>query len=238
MFTYPVSYSFVVAFHPCLNLENIFVVRSFNHLFESLVDVGYLSEEMLPYFDPVTASQLKHCAITVFNKKERFSLSEMFSCELKFVIDLLKKWLADKFFKRFRELDYFTKQKFKNENPINWSKTNCVICGFRLSTNLSYFPNEKLETFLDNVIAKEHTFIRNIYDHDEIQMSKPISTIENYHVAFKKMLHATSQLNSSYPSESDIENIMDNCVVEFLEETNSMTLLKLFLKFQTRKSKY
>ena len=45
---YPVSYSFVVAFHPCLNMDKIFVVRSFNQSFESLVDVAYLSEEMLP----------------------------------------------------------------------------------------------------------------------------------------------------------------------------------------------
>ena len=93
------------------------------------------------------ARQLKDCATAVFNKKERFSLSEMFSCELELVIDLLKKWLADKFFKKFRELDYFTKQRFKSENPINWSQTNCVICGFRLSTKLMRFPNEKLETF-------------------------------------------------------------------------------------------
>ena len=93
------------------------------------------------------ARQLKDCAIAVFNKKERFSLSEMFSCELELVIDLLKKWLADKFFKKFRELDYFTKQRFKSENPINWSQTNCVICGFHLSTKLMCFPNEKLETF-------------------------------------------------------------------------------------------
>ena len=69
---YLVSYSFVVAFHPCLNLEKIFLVGSFNHSFEFLVDVGYLSEEMLLYFDPITARQLKDCAIAVFNKKERF----------------------------------------------------------------------------------------------------------------------------------------------------------------------
>ena len=78
-----------------------------------------LPGKMLPYFDPITARKLKDCAIAVFYKKERFSLSKMFSCELKFVTDLLKKSLADKFFKRFRELDYFTKQRFKSENPIN-----------------------------------------------------------------------------------------------------------------------
>ena len=68
-------------------------------------------------------------------------------------------------------------------------------------------------------------------------MSKPISTIENYHVAFKKMLHATSLLNSSYPSESDIENIMDNCVVEFLEETNFNNFAEVFLEIPNTKIK-
>ena len=81
----------MVAFHPCLNLVKIFAVRSFNHSFESLVDVGYLPEEMLPYFDLITERQLKDCAMAVFNKKETFTLSEMFLCELKLVIDLLKK---------------------------------------------------------------------------------------------------------------------------------------------------
>ena len=162
----------------------------------------------------------------------------MFWCELKFVIDLLKNWLADKLFKRFRELDYFTKQKFKNENPINWSKTNCDVCGFCLSTNVSYFPNEKLETFLDHVIVKEHAFIRNIYDHDEIKILKPISTIENYHVAFKKMLHVSSLLKSSYSSESDIESIMNDCIVEFLEGTNFNDFPEFLLNFKYENQKY
>ena len=43
----------------------------------------------------------------------------MFFCELKFVIDLLKKWLADIYFRRVKEIDYFKKQNFKRENPIN-----------------------------------------------------------------------------------------------------------------------
>ena len=37
----------------------------------------------------------------------------MFSYELKFVIDLLKKWLAGKYFRRYKELDFFSKLKFK-----------------------------------------------------------------------------------------------------------------------------
>ena len=52
---YPVEYAFVVAFHPDLNIEKIFVVRSFNHTFEQSNDVGYLSDEILPYFYLITA---------------------------------------------------------------------------------------------------------------------------------------------------------------------------------------
>ena len=40
---YQVSYAFVEAFYPCLNIDKIFVMRSFNHTFEQLIDVGYLS---------------------------------------------------------------------------------------------------------------------------------------------------------------------------------------------------
>lgn len=56
---YPVSYAFVVAFHPKLDIEKIFVVRSFKHTLEQLNDVSYLADEMLPYFDPITARETK-----------------------------------------------------------------------------------------------------------------------------------------------------------------------------------
>ena len=106
-----------------------------------------------------------------------------------------------------------------------------------MSTNLSYFPNEKLKNFLDRVIAKEHTFVRNIYDHDEIKMSKPISAIENYHIAFKKMLRVSSLLYSLHSSESDIENIIDDCIVEFLEETAFNDFAEVFLEISNTKIK-
>ena len=37
---YPVSYAFMIAFYPSLNIEKISVVRSFNHTFEQLNDVS------------------------------------------------------------------------------------------------------------------------------------------------------------------------------------------------------
>ena len=84
---YPVSYDFVIAFHSSLNIENVSVVRSFNHTFEQLNDVSYLKDEMLPFLDPITTRELRDCAAAVFIKKTK----------LKFVIDLLKKWLAEIF---------------------------------------------------------------------------------------------------------------------------------------------
>ena len=71
-------------------------MRSFNHTFEQLNDVGYLLDEMLPYFDPIAVQQLRDCMQAVYEKREKFSFGEMFPCELKFVIALLKKWLAEK----------------------------------------------------------------------------------------------------------------------------------------------
>ena len=49
--------------------------------------------------------------MAVHVKKERFSISEMLSCELKFVIDILKEWLSEKYFRRVKELDFFYQTK-------------------------------------------------------------------------------------------------------------------------------
>ena len=52
---YPVSYCLVVAFHPVLRLDRITVLASFNHSFDQLVDISYFSDEMIRYFNPITA---------------------------------------------------------------------------------------------------------------------------------------------------------------------------------------
>ena len=114
---YLVSYALVVAFHLSLNTDRTFVMRSFNYTLDQLNNVGYLLNEMLPYFDSVTAGQLRDCVKAVFEKKHKFSLSEMFSCELKFVTDLLKRWLADKYFRRYKELDFFPSKNLKRKVP-------------------------------------------------------------------------------------------------------------------------
>ena len=51
------------------------------------------------------------------------------------------------------------------------------------------------------------------------------------------MLHVSSLLNSSYSSESDIENIMDDCLVKFLVETNFNDFAEVFLEISKMKIK-
>ena len=82
---------------------------------------------------------------------------------------------------------FCTKKKFKREDPINWNETNCEICGFCQATAASKFRNEKVSTYLDFVMAKEHAFIRNVFDHDELKQSKSIKAYEKYHESSRKM---------------------------------------------------
>ena len=75
---YPVSYAFVVVFYPSLNIEKIFVVRSFNHTFEQLNDASCLKDNMLPFIDPIMTRQLRDCAAAVFTKNKNIPLVKYF----------------------------------------------------------------------------------------------------------------------------------------------------------------
>ena len=169
---------------PLLSLS----IPAFNHTFEQLNDVSYLSNEMLKFFDPITAKQLRDCVRAVFDKKERYSLIEMFSCELKFVIDNCKKRINEKFTRRYLELDLFRKQRFKRDSPIQWVETKCSICNFDLAVGASNGPHEEKMTYFDFVVKKEHSFITNIFDSDELSACYKIKTLKNYFKNFKFFL--------------------------------------------------
>ena len=52
-----------------------------------------------------------------------------------------------------------------------------VICNFHLPTAVSDFPCNKITTYIDFAVHKEHAFMRNIFDQDELKQSIPISKI-------------------------------------------------------------
>ena len=164
--------------HPKLNLDRICVVRSFNHTLEMLNDVSHFSNEMIKHFDPVTAKQLRGCAENVFKKKEKYSLIEMFLCELKFTLDICKKWFDQKFIRRNMELDLLTKQRNRRECPLDWENGRCCICDFDLSLGRANGPESEKMTYLNFVVKKEHGFIRNIFE--DLAECPEINTLENY----------------------------------------------------------
>ena len=112
---YPVSNAFAIAFNPSLNLDQISILRCFNQTFEQLNDISYLSEEMLKFLDPIIAKQLRDWAEAVYEKKESYSLIEMFSCELKFMTDICKKWINTRFMSKNLKLDLFQNRGLKKQ---------------------------------------------------------------------------------------------------------------------------
>ena len=135
---YPISYAFVVAFHPSLNVDSLWcevLITCSNNWIVSVIVWMKCSSILIP--QPYNSWETAH---------KQFLLSKIFSCKLKFVADLLKKWLAKKYFRRYKELDFLSKQKFKMKNPVDWEKSNCVICNFWLSMAASNFPCEKITT--------------------------------------------------------------------------------------------
>ena len=72
--------------------------------------------------------------------------------------------------------------------------------------------------FPDFVIEKKHSFIRNIFDTEDLTLSKNIKTLEKYDASFKKMLRIVVLLNEIYSKDTDVGEISDVCIAEFLDE--------------------
>ena len=84
--------------------------------------------------------------------------------------------------------------------------------------------------YFDFVVRKEHCFISNTFDDNELVNCKEIKTLENYYDNFKLFFQILLLLNSSYSSESDIEDINDNCIVDFVEENEIESFQELYLE--------
>ena len=181
---FAVSYVIIFAFHLYLDIDRVIIERSFGHLREKLTSLNYLTREQLNFKDNKTLLQLRDCALPVADKKDKIAISEMFSTELKFAADSLLKWFNKKF--RSNNLELINKiikielsnkiiKKYEVEHPINWQQDRCCLCSFPLEIRLpSYNVDEKLMSYSNAIIFKEHKFLRNIFSSDELAK---ISTI-------------------------------------------------------------
>ena len=162
------------------------------------------------------AKPLKDAGMKVYEKKSSFVLSEMFSIELKFTIDISLKWFYNIYKSRFIELDMITKQQYEIENKIHWSHTKCVMCDFKLSVGSRFGPENDKLTYFDFVVKEEHLFLRNVYDEDVLQKSGQIKDLKTYYKTFKIFVNCTTLIDKYYTRKSDIYDIDHDCMEHIL----------------------
>ena len=68
-------------------------------------------------------------------------------------------------------------------------------------------------------------------------MSKSIHALEDYHLGFRKMLQIVALLNTDYSRESNIEDVSDGCVAEFVEEMNFDNFYDLYVEIENTQIK-
>ena len=73
-------------------------------------------------------------------------------------------------------------------------------------------------SFLDFLIKKEHAFLRNIYDEEDLQKSKNISNKEIYYDAMLLFIHLRRVAETEIKSSSTFHGIYDEKLKEFLLE--------------------
>ena len=78
---------------------------------------------------------MKDAASVVLAQEKATFLAELFSVKLKFTVDTLNDWFSRIIKSKFFEIDDIKKKTYKNENPINKTKTICFICSFLLDSD-------------------------------------------------------------------------------------------------------
>ena len=101
----------------------------------------------------------------------------MFCCELKFVIDICKKWSYARFKAKTLVLDLTSKTKFKNENKLSYDDP-CVICSFSIGTAIVHGHDSNKLSYYDFVVKKEHKFLRNIFTEKSLSLLQTFVTLK------------------------------------------------------------
>ena len=136
-----------------------------------------------------TAKQLRDAVINVDSKKRGNAIVEMFNIELKFACDILIKWFNFKIKSNNLNIPYVLAIEYSRRNPIT-VETKCCICNFPLDVTPKGLKSEGNEmSYLGFLIKKEHAFIRNIFDENDLRKSKNIVTEKIYHKAMILFIH-------------------------------------------------
>ena len=104
----------------------------------------------------------------------------------------------------------------KKNNEIDWTKTKCCICDFKLNLDLAQGPRSDEMMYLDLVIRKEHLFLRNLFDKDLLNKFEQAKDLATNHENFIRMSNCVWLLCECYAMDSDIEDIVHDCLEHFL----------------------
>ena len=214
-----VSYVIIFAFHPDLEMKRIITERGFGHSIEKLTTIDYLTAEQLKYKDTTTLTQLRDCAISVANKKNKIAISEMFSTELKFASDCLINWFNSKYKNENLQLSNNKRRNYEIENQINWEADKCRICNFPLHIN-PIMPNalKKKMSYGDFFVEKEHKFLRNNFSKEELTSSDAIKNIKSFHEHLSKFLQIVVYLQQSINTMKDFSECFYGELIDFCNE--------------------
>ena len=112
-------------------------------------------------------------------------MTELFSADLKFTINILNNWFSSTIKPKFLELHDNRKYLFIKENPLIPSETTCAICGFLLDVEAN--GNGKLRWY-DLIVDCEHLFLRNIYEEVELKKMK-IYNFSDFYDIFDRLIN-------------------------------------------------
>ena len=142
----------------------------------------------------------------------------MFNTELKFACDVLMCWFNEKFRKTRANLSNADSTQYRRLNPIT-SDTKCVICYFGIEVEpkgLKYKENNM--SYLDFLIKKEYSFLKKIFDENDLKESKSICNLENYYDKMQLFLHLIKVSEIELKSASFFNEISDDLLEGFLME--------------------
>ena len=104
----------------------------------------------------------------------------------------------------------------KKNNEIDWTKTKCFICDFKLNLDLAQDPHSDEMTYLGFIIRKEHLFLRSLFDKDLLNKFEKAKDLAMYHKNVIRLTNCVRLLCICYAMDSDIEHIDHDCLEYFL----------------------
>ena len=132
----------------------------------------------------MTLKQLEDAAFSVQHRERNTTLAEMFSVELKFIVNCLKYWFNKTHKINNLEVKLEDKLDFNQNRPKN-SDTVCCLCDFPIEARA---PNG----WSHHVFRVEHLFLENIYSEKQMR----IMGIEKFEVYFKKLDRILDELET------------------------------------------